>query len=222
MGRARPRSAFIKPACGISPSTCKAISLMRIGEADKRNSNRDLRPRLNFHSKNGSQKPPRPPDSLPRLGATLQASASLLPDALTPLSPLGPAISGASPVGGMRDGENPVKNLLFPIAHMTRKPWGEAAFSSGEQHGANCCKYLFYPLRIFEVTDKVRCLFPQQVWVKGLWVCKTNEDSLPRDAPFINTFPSSDSFFEDVYVNRYSEVVQRRKRVWFHHARRRW
>ena len=114
MGRARPRSAFIKPACGISPSICKAISLMRIGEADKRNSNRDLRPRPNFHSKHWSPKPPRPPDSLPRLGATVQASASLLPDALTPLSPLGPAISGASPVGGMRDGENQENNRLCP------------------------------------------------------------------------------------------------------------
>ena len=106
MGRARLRSAFTKPACGISPSICKAKSHMRIGAADKRNSNRDLRPRPNSPSKEGSQKPPRPPDSLPRLGATVQASASFLPDALTPLSPPGPAISGASPVGGMRDGEN--------------------------------------------------------------------------------------------------------------------
>ena len=44
----------------------------------------------------------------------LQASASLLPDALTPLYPLGPAINGASPVGGMRDGESPENNLLLP------------------------------------------------------------------------------------------------------------
>ncbi len=140
MGRARPRSAFIKPACGISPSICKAISLMRIGEADKRNSNRDLRPRPNFHSKHWSQKPPKPPDSLPRLDATAQASASLLPDALTPLSPLGPAISGASPVGGMRDGENPENNRLgscFP-------KWREIAFSSCERHSADVCKSLFF------------------------------------------------------------------------------
>ena len=114
MGRARPRSAFIKPVCGISPSICKAISLMRIGEADKRNSNRDLRPRPNFRSTHGSPRPPRPPDSLPRLGATIQASASLLPDVLTPLYPPGPAVSGTSPVGGMRDGESPENNFFFP------------------------------------------------------------------------------------------------------------
>ena len=141
MGRARPRSVFIKPACGISPSICKAISLMRIGEADKRNSNRDLRPRPNFHSKHWSQKPPRPPDSLPRLGAMVQASASLLPDALTPLSPLGPAFSGAPPVGGMRDGENPENKSFWP---MFSEPWREIAFSSCERHSANDCKSLFF------------------------------------------------------------------------------
>lgn len=128
MGRARPRSAFIKLACGISPSICKAISHMRIGKADKRNLSPDLRPRPNFHSRHWSQKPPRLPDSLPRLDGNVQASASFLPGALTPLSPLGPAISGSSPVGGMRDGENPAINLLSLLKHVTYRARGNSRF----------------------------------------------------------------------------------------------
>ena len=164
MGRARLRSAFTKPACEISPSICKAKSHMRIGAADKRNSNRDLRPRPNFPSKQGSPKPPRPPDSLPRLDATVQASASFLPDALTPLSPPGPAISGASPVGGMRDGENSEVCLLSRFAHVWPIIRRKTVFWSCGRHDGFDCRSLFFascvylrPLIGFGVFSRNRC-----------------------------------------------------------------
>lgn len=164
MGRARSRSTFIKPACGISPSICKAKSHMRIGAADKRNSNRDLRPSPNFRSKHGSQKPPKLPDSLPRLGATVQESASLLPDALTPLSPLGPVISGASPVGGMRDGEIPEYHPLFCLGPCISETLERnRVFVMQAAWRKRLYIFIFYPLRMLGVSGRVWHLFSQQV-----------------------------------------------------------